>query len=46
MTRDQIEAVLLSRFGASKMIWLPGVTGDDVTDGHIDGTAATSSPAS
>lgn len=39
MARDQIEAVLLSRFGASKMIWLPGVTGDDVTDGHIDGTA-------
>ncbi|MEV7025491.1 agmatine deiminase family protein [Kitasatospora sp. NPDC093558] len=39
MTRDQIEAELLSRFGASKMIWLPGVTGQDVTDGHIDGTA-------
>ncbi|MER7755144.1 agmatine deiminase family protein [Kitasatospora sp. NPDC097643] len=39
MTRDQIEAELLSRFGASKMIWLPGVTGKDVTDGHIDGTA-------
>ncbi|MFE2992231.1 agmatine/peptidylarginine deiminase [Streptomyces sp. NPDC059262] len=38
-TRDQIEAELLARFGASKMIWLPGVTGKDVTDGHIDGTA-------
>ncbi|MEV6108037.1 agmatine deiminase family protein [Streptomyces sp. NPDC051940] len=38
-TRSQIEAELLSRFGASKMIWLPGVTGQDVTDGHIDGTA-------
>ncbi|MCX5300519.1 agmatine deiminase family protein [Streptomyces sp. NBC_00193] len=38
-TRSQIEAELLSRFGASKMIWLPGVTGEDVTDGHIDGTA-------
>lgn len=38
-TRAQIEADLLSRFGASKMIWLPGVTGEDVTDGHIDGTA-------
>ncbi|MFI6380558.1 agmatine/peptidylarginine deiminase [Streptomyces sp. NPDC050658] len=37
--RSQIEAELLSRFGASKMIWLPGVTGHDVTDGHIDGTA-------
>ncbi|NBE52416.1 agmatine deiminase family protein [Streptomyces boluensis] len=38
-SRSQIEAELLSRFGASKMIWLPGVTGYDVTDGHIDGTA-------
>ncbi|MCX5402493.1 agmatine deiminase family protein [Streptomyces sp. NBC_00335] len=38
-TRSQIEAELLSRFGATKMIWLPGVTGQDVTDGHIDGTA-------
>ncbi len=38
-TRAQIEAELLTRFGASKMIWLPGVKGQDVTDGHIDGTA-------
>ncbi|MEU2507143.1 agmatine deiminase family protein [Streptomyces sp. NPDC007863] len=38
-TRAQIEAELLARFGATKMIWLPGVTGQDVTDGHIDGTA-------
>ncbi|MFJ3769027.1 agmatine/peptidylarginine deiminase [Streptomyces sp. NPDC090082] len=38
-SRTQIEAELLSRFGASKMIWLPGVKGQDVTDGHIDGTA-------
>ncbi|MFZ3494890.1 agmatine deiminase family protein [Streptomyces sp. 5.8] len=38
-TRSQIEAELLARFGATKMIWLPGVTGEDVTDGHIDGTA-------
>ncbi|MFE7580006.1 agmatine/peptidylarginine deiminase [Streptomyces gardneri] len=38
-SRSQVEAELLSRFGATKMIWLPGVTGYDVTDGHIDGTA-------
>ncbi|MFI6937634.1 agmatine/peptidylarginine deiminase [Streptomyces sp. NPDC050418] len=38
-SRGQVEAELLSRFGATKMIWLPGVTGWDVTDGHIDGTA-------
>ncbi|MEV6975269.1 agmatine deiminase family protein [Kitasatospora sp. NPDC093806] len=38
-TKAQIEAELLARFGATKMIWLPGVKGQDVTDGHIDGTA-------
>ncbi|MFI9597687.1 agmatine/peptidylarginine deiminase [Nonomuraea sp. NPDC052265] len=38
-SRAQIEAELLARFGAGKMIWVPGVTGQDVTDGHIDGTA-------
>ncbi|WP_327088890.1 agmatine deiminase family protein [Nonomuraea sp. NBC_01738] len=38
-SRAQIEAELLARFGATKMIWVPGVTGQDVTDGHIDGTA-------
>ncbi|MEU7072152.1 agmatine deiminase family protein [Streptomyces narbonensis] len=38
-SRSQVEAELLARFGATKMIWLPGVTGWDVTDGHIDGTA-------
>ncbi|MFD0150619.1 agmatine deiminase family protein [Streptomyces sp. NPDC055721] len=38
-SRSQVEAELLSRFGATKMIWLPGVKGQDVTDGHIDGTA-------
>ncbi|ALO13060.1 Agmatine deiminase [Streptomyces venezuelae] len=38
-SRSQVEAELLARFGATKMIWLPGVTGYDVTDGHIDGTA-------
>ncbi|MBB5084117.1 agmatine deiminase family protein [Nonomuraea endophytica] len=38
-SRSQIEAELLARFGATKMIWLPGVRGQDVTDGHVDGTA-------
>ncbi|WP_026411361.1 agmatine deiminase family protein [Actinomadura oligospora] len=38
-TKAQIEAELLARFGATKMIWLPGLVGQDVTDDHIDGTA-------
>ncbi|MFB7514874.1 agmatine/peptidylarginine deiminase [Streptomyces sp. NPDC056144] len=43
-TKAQIEAELLARFGAQKMIWLPGVKGQDVTDGHIDGTCRYISP--
>lgn len=38
-SRSQIEAELPARFGATKMIWPPGVWGQDVTDGHVDGTA-------
>ncbi len=38
-TRAQIEAALLDRFGATNMIWFPGIRGQDITDDHIDGTA-------
>lgn len=38
-TKAQIEAELLSRFGAVKMIWCLGVEGQDITDGHIDATS-------
>lgn len=39
LTKAQIEAELLSLFGAQKMIWCPGVVGQDITDDHIDATA-------
>lgn len=39
MAREEIEAELLSWFGARKLIWLPGVAGRDITDGHVDGTS-------
>lgn len=39
LTRDQIEVELLSRFGATKMIWCQGLVGEDITDAHIDGVA-------
>ncbi len=43
-TRAQIEAELLSRFGATKMIWFPGIKGQDITDDHIDGSTMFVSP--
>lgn len=36
-TRDEIEAELKANLGVRKVIWLPGVRGRDITDGHIDG---------
>jgi agmatine deiminase len=39
MDKAQIEAMLLERFGARKVIWLPyGLIGD-LTSGHVDGVA-------
>lgn len=38
MTKGDIEAELKRRLGVTKVIWLPGVRGQDITDGHIDGS--------
>lgn len=38
-TKVQIEAELLSRYGATKMIWLKGIVGQDITDDHVDATS-------
>ena len=38
-TQAQIEASLLSLYGAQKMIWCQGIKGQDITDDHIDATA-------
>ncbi len=38
MTRDEIEAELKAKLGVETVIWLPGVRGRDITDGHIDGS--------
>ena len=43
-TRATIEAELLSRFGATKMLWFPGIKGQDITDDHIDGDLQFVSP--
>lgn len=36
MSREEIEAALLAAYGAERMIWAPGVKGQDITDYHID----------
>lgn len=35
-SRDQIEAALLQAYGATRMIWTPGLKDEDITDYHID----------
>ena len=37
MSRDEIEVELKAALGVETVIWLPGVRGRDITDGHIDG---------
>ncbi|MEV6977321.1 agmatine deiminase family protein [Kitasatospora sp. NPDC093806] len=36
MTRDQVEAELKQALGVTKVIWLAGVKGKDITDAHVD----------
>lgn len=35
-TRAQIEAAMLAMVGGKRMIWIDGLAGNDITDGHID----------
>jgi len=37
-SREEIEVELKKGLGVEKVIWLPGVRGQDITDGHIDGS--------
>ncbi|MFJ3921972.1 agmatine/peptidylarginine deiminase [Streptomyces sp. NPDC090022] len=39
MSRSRIEERLLAAYGADKMIWAPGIRGQDITDDHIDVTS-------
>ncbi|SEM51282.1 agmatine deiminase family protein [Streptacidiphilus jiangxiensis] len=36
MSRDDIEAELMKALGVTKVIWLAGVRGKDITDAHVD----------
>lgn len=37
-SKSDIEVELKRGFGVQKVVWLPGVRGGDITDGHIDGS--------
>ena len=43
-SRDAIEAELKADLGIEKVIWIPGIAGEDDTDGHIDGVARITAP--
>lgn len=44
LSRDEIEKRLLTAYGAERMIWSPGVWGEDITDYHIDSLARFTGP--
>ncbi len=39
MTQAQIEAAMCAAYGASKVIWFDGISGQDITDDHVDSTS-------
>ncbi|MEO0342798.1 MAG: agmatine deiminase family protein [Pseudomonadota bacterium] len=44
LSRDQIEDRLLAAYGADRIVWAPGVLGEDITDYHIDSLARFTGP--
>lgn len=44
LDRQQIEDRLLAAYGAQRLIWSPGVFGQDITDYHIDSLARFTGP--
>lgn len=45
MSRDDVEEALLVLLGADRVIWVDGLAGADITDGHIDTLARFANPA-
>ncbi|SDX57563.1 agmatine deiminase [Amycolatopsis xylanica] len=39
MSQSAIEAAMCAAYGASKVIWFPGIKGQDITDDHVDATS-------
>ncbi len=44
LSKAEVEARLLKAYGAQRMIWAPGVRGQDITDYHIDSLARFTGP--
>jgi len=44
LTHAEIERRLLAAYGATRMVWSPGVRGQDITDYHIDSLARFTGP--
>lgn len=44
LTRKQVERRLLDAYGANRIIWTPGIQGEDITDYHIDSLARFTAP--
>ncbi|MGH2908812.1 MAG: agmatine deiminase family protein [Solirubrobacteraceae bacterium] len=44
-TRTQLEAAMNAAYGASEVIWLKGIRGQDITDDHVDSTSRFTAPA-
>ncbi|MEU1780413.1 agmatine deiminase family protein [Streptomyces abikoensis] len=44
-TREAVERDLAGLLGVRKVIWLPGVRGEDITDCHVDALARFAGPA-
>ena len=38
-TKAQLEAAMCAAYGARKVLWVPGLVGQDITDDHIDATS-------
>jgi agmatine deiminase len=43
-SRDEIETAILAMLGGDRMIWVDGLAGADITDGHIDTLARFADP--
>ena len=44
LSKDQFEAALKPLLGLKKIVWLPGIRGRDITDGHTDFYARFAAP--
>lgn len=39
LTQAQIEDAMCAAYGAATVIWFPGISGQDITDDHVDATS-------